>query len=77
MNPTTTAVHPDPALKGQKDGNCNRTACQKPLRQGYTFFNRPMNAWYCRECATLINRAAVHDKQEPFCTLDPEAGRVY
>ena len=35
-------------------GRCNRSACQKSPAPWY---NRASNAWYCEECALLINRA--------------------
>jgi hypothetical protein len=44
---------PDPALKGKKDGNCNRQACQQP---GATYFNVGTDAYYCESCARRINR---------------------
>jgi len=57
----------NPALKGIKGGNCNRTACQKP---GARYFNKSTRAYYCRECAEAINDAArIHDR-EPLCKLD-------
>jgi hypothetical protein len=43
---------PDPALKGKKNGNCNRTSCQKP---GATWFNHSTRAFYCQPCAFLLN----------------------
>jgi hypothetical protein len=43
----------DPALKGKFGGNCNRTACQVP---GADWWNPNTNAYYCCDCAVLINR---------------------
>lgn len=45
---------PDPALKGKKDGNCNRQACQQP---GAFYFNVGTDAYYCESCARKINRS--------------------
>jgi len=44
---------PDPALKGKKGGNCNRTDCQKPHA---LFYNPYTYAWYCEECAKVLNK---------------------
>lgn len=49
---------PDPALKGKKGGNCNRTCCQQP---GATWYNHSTQAHYCHACAMLLNRANHHD----------------
>lgn len=64
--------------KGKFDGNCNRTACQKPIA-GENWFNTSTRAYYCTTCARQINREAlrfdgveilVHvtspDEQPPF-----------
>lgn len=34
---------------------CNRTACQKPLIPGATYYNSSTEANYCPHCAFLIN----------------------
>jgi hypothetical protein len=39
-------------MKGLFNGNCNRTACQKPEA---TWYNHSTQAYYCAECANLIN----------------------
>jgi hypothetical protein len=39
-------------MKGLFNGNCNRTACQKPEA---TWYNHSTKAYYCAECANLIN----------------------
>lgn len=52
---------PDPALKGKKDGNCNRQACQAP---GATYFNVGTDAYYCPACACRINRAMTATDKE-------------
>jgi hypothetical protein len=46
-----TAPH-DPVLKGVKDGNCNRQACQQP---GATWYNSGTYKYYCKACASMIN----------------------
>lgn len=38
--------------KGEKNGSCNVTACQKP---GATFFNKSTGKYYCQDCAKEIN----------------------
>lgn len=35
---------------------CNRTACQKPLTPGATYYNNSTQANYCPHCAFLINK---------------------
>lgn len=60
-------------LKGVKDGNCNRTACQKP---GATWFNHSTRKWYCPECAQTLNNDSYNkfDAYRLFghelCTMD-------
>jgi hypothetical protein len=58
--------HPVPEVKpghtpgkGKKGENCNVTACQKPKSAHH--YNNIMHAYYCRECATEIQRFAVMD----------------
>lgn len=43
---------PDPALKGKKGGNCNRTACQAPGAFAWSLNN---HAYYCDACAKMLN----------------------
>lgn len=60
-------------LKGKRNGNCNRTACQAP---GAFWWNRGSHSWYCTDCALMLSRANNHDefcKDEPLCKLDAEA----
>jgi len=45
---------PDPKLKGVKDGNCNRTACQAP---NAIWWNTGTRAYYCHHCAITIQRS--------------------
>lgn len=59
--------------KGTRNGNCNRTACQKP---GAFWWNRGSHSWYCTDCALMLSRANAGDefcKDEPLCKLDVEA----
>lgn len=51
-------------LKGQRDGNCNVTACQK---SGATWWNTSTRAYYCAHCASEINRWAKHDEGFVIC----------
>jgi len=44
----------DPALKGVKNGNCNRTACQVEGADHYSVWTQ---AYYCKSCARMINNA--------------------
>ena len=48
---------PDPKLKGQLGGNCNRTACQAPGAFAWSMNNR---AYYCDDCARMLNRDPVN-----------------
>ncbi len=43
---------PDPTIKGQRGGNCNRTACQQP---GAHWYNPYTYAYYCAPCARELN----------------------
>lgn len=68
-NPDLCTCNADPALKGVKDGNCNRTACQRP---GASWYNRVTQAWYCPHCARLINSHCGKD-EEPLCAKPDSA----
>lgn len=57
-------------LKGQRDGNCNVTACQKP---GATWWNTSTRAYYCPHCASEINRWARHDDGFEICFTSESA----
>jgi hypothetical protein len=58
----------DPALKGKLGGNCNRAACQQP---GALYFNQSTKMYYCKLCASTINRHAdVLDCLRLFGTHD-------
>lgn len=49
---------PDPALKGKKNGNCNRQACQRPVATDY---NVATDAYYCEPCGRRINREMTEE----------------
>jgi hypothetical protein len=70
----TRSMYEEPALKadkGKKAGSCNRRACQKP---GAVFYNRGSYAYYCGDCARLINDAYLGDLgDEPLCSIDESA----
>jgi hypothetical protein len=53
-------------LKGIFNGNCNRTACQKP---GATWFNTSTRAFYCEHCARDINRACEQFGEPKICFI--------
>lgn len=71
LSPTLAALvspevqKPDPKLKGKYNGNCNRTACQKP---GATWFNLNTSAFYCASCGMDINRACERDHIDLYGT---------
>ena len=48
--------------KGEQNGFCNRTACQKP---GAIFYNHSTQKWYCLKCARMINE------------MNPESFKLY
>lgn len=58
-------------LKGIKNGNCNRTSCQKP---GAVYYNHSTRLYYCKTCADEINRVNRADAMRMFghelCTID-------
>lgn len=59
----------DEALKGKFDGNCNRTACQKPIK-GNNWFNTSTRAYYCEHCSEgyhMINWWAKRDDGIVIC----------
>lgn len=49
--------------KGEKGGNCNRTACQRP---GAVWYNHSTRKYYCPKCASLLNRFNDVDAQSMF-----------
>lgn len=56
--------------KGQKNGSCNRRACQEPPA---VYFNSATLAYYCERCARELNEAALRfDGVEELCKLDEE-----
>lgn len=60
--------------KGELDGSCNRTACQKP---GAKWFNHSTRKYYCGDCADLINKANFSDAMRLYghdlCTKAKES----
>lgn len=57
--------------KGLYGGSCNRSACQKP---GATWYNHATHAYYCTQCASLLNRAnadwAIDQYGHHLCTKE-------
>lgn len=49
--------------KGNYMGSCNRTSCQKP---GAEYFNHSTRAYYCQECAEILNRENHTDAQRLY-----------
>jgi len=43
-------------VKGERDGDCNRTQCQRPHSWWY---NKTMQAYYCGDCAGAINESCL------------------
>lgn len=66
---------PDGPAKGEKGGNCNRSACQAP---GAYWYNHSTRLYYCETCAEILNKDKFNreDAQRmyghPLCTLDPD-----
>jgi hypothetical protein len=60
-------------MKGDKNGNCNVTACQAP---GAIYFNHSTRKYYCPNCAGRINRVNHNDAMRLFghelCTLNED-----
>ena len=58
------------ADNGEKNGSCNRTACQKP---NAIFYNHSTRKYYCPDCASMLNRvnksAAMEALGHDLCTL--------
>lgn len=40
-------------MKGKKNGKCNRSCCLSPV--DVVFYNKGSRAYYCPECAMIIN----------------------
>ena len=58
------------SLKGKFDGNCNRTACQKPIK-GNNWWNSSTEAYYCEDCSEGhhgINYWSRRDEGITICT---------
>lgn len=69
----TLKSEPDPALKGKRGGNCNRTACQKP---DAIYWHTGTHAWYCVQCKEEINHLNRADAMRmygmPRLIVDPQ-----
>jgi hypothetical protein len=64
--------------KGKKDGNCNRTACQAPLKGGEQWYMRDYGTtngrlYYCGRCARQFNDSDRQFKEPQRCTFDEDA----
>ena len=53
-------------MKGKKGGNCNRTACQKAILPFESYYSVWTRAYYCRQCAWLINDANRGDARAMY-----------
>lgn len=60
-----------PPAKGEKRGECNRTACNLP---NAIWYNSSTRMYYCTACAHKINNA--HPDNKGLCTLTNAPGRV-
>lgn len=60
---TIEGQEPDPKLKGLFEGNCNRTACQKP---DAVWYNCATEKYYCTKCAKMINDMNHEDSLRLF-----------
>ena len=47
---------------------CNRTACQTD--ENVYMFNATMDAYYCVDCATAINKGSEGHSFHPLCVID-------
>lgn len=50
--PTKAPINADLTTKGDFEGLCNRSAC---LRPGANWWNVGSLAYYCKDCASMIN----------------------
>jgi hypothetical protein len=63
--------------KGLLNGSCNRSACQKP---GAVYYNHSTRAYYCADCADMINKMNPESHQiygHDLCTLPEEVASKY
>ena len=58
----------DPKKKGQKNGHCNRMACQSP--DNVVWYNSGTGAYYCPNCAQMINNACYADLGYNLCSAE-------
>lgn len=54
MRLDTNKELPTDKVKGQKNGLCNRRACQSP--KDVIFYNKGTSKYYCYGCAVMINK---------------------
>ena len=60
------------ATKGQLNGVCNRSACDRGPADHY---NDQTRAYYCAPCARSINAWSRIDAGREICHRDPEGAR--
>lgn len=63
--------------KGKRDGNCNRTACQAPLKGREQWYMRDYGTtngrlYYCGRCARDFNASDRKFNEPQRCTFDDE-----
>jgi hypothetical protein len=63
--------------KGKRDGNCNRTACQAPLKGREQWYMRDYGTdngrlYYCGRCAVDFNASDRRYNEPQRCTFDDE-----
>ena len=73
-----TTLQPD---KGQKDGSCNRTACQRPLKGHPQWTMRDHmtggKLYYCQSCAFKFNDYDDSIRVSRRCVREePQASRL-
>jgi len=59
--------------KGDRDGSCNRSSCQRSLKDLPRFsmrgYNHEQRIYYCPDCAELLNEFDVGSGTHPRCTI--------
>ena len=55
--------------KGEKGGECNRTACSSP---NAVWYNKSTRKYYCGKCARTINELNVMPEKGDICSLEEE-----
>lgn len=61
---TSRTMKPEKADKGIHGGSCNRRDCQ--LADSAYFYNLSTKAWYCANCAGLINEGTLRRERLPL-----------